>query len=93
LEQLGARPVCYGSEADYDALPVEQRPYFQPSSRVKRGADSSSSLSWSEEREWRLLGDLMLEQLPAGGLAVFVRTRREAEQLSRCAPCPVLWKE
>lgn len=93
MEQLGARPVCYGSEADYEALPANMRPYFQPASRVKRGAAPSPDLSWSEEREWRLLGDLALDHLPAGGLLVFVRTRREAEQLSRCVPCPVLWNE
>ncbi len=100
LEQLGARPVQYGCESDYDSMDQESKPYFQPQGRSKRGAgakvvggESEGVNDWSEEREWRLLGDLMLSSLPENSLRLFVRTRREAEQMSRFAPCPVLWKE
>ncbi|MBI2378198.1 MAG: hypothetical protein HYV07_29625 [Deltaproteobacteria bacterium] len=54
LEQLGARPVCYGDEAVWASLPDEERWRFQHVGRTER---------WTEEREWRFPRDLELSRL------------------------------
>jgi hypothetical protein len=87
LRELGIREVIYGDEHEYGQLAESDRPYFQP--RQRRAAASAGS--WSEEREWRVPGDVPLHALPADSILVFVRTQSEANQCSRYSPWPLLW--
>jgi hypothetical protein len=86
LQAIGAQEVIYGDESDYQRLDSRQRPYFQP--RRRKGMTQQV---WSEEREWRILGDVDLRLLPSNSVMVFVRTQIEAQQFARYCPWPVLW--
>lgn len=79
-----ARPVIYGRQSDFEQLPAEDRVYFQP---------LDSKYDWSQEREWRVLGDVDLKPLPTQAVTVFVRSRLEAFQLARVSRYPVVWTE
>ncbi len=100
LERLGARGVIYGTEQTYRELSDSDRLYFQPNGKrnqssheykVSAARYSLSGNDWTYELEWRLLGDLRLTQLPMDAVQVFVETRRQAFQVSRHVPWPVLW--
>lgn len=88
LWSQGAKPVVYGRESDFQELEQEQQPYFQPAYRRNPAADD-----WSNEREWRVLGDIRLNLLSPDSILAFVKTRDEAQQLARHSPWPVLWIE
>ncbi len=77
LETLGARPVIYGDDSLWHALPEPERPWFQQrfSGRGKRQID------WSEELEWRVAGDLRLGQFSREDLIVFCRSHDVARLL------------
>lgn len=87
LAALGARPVIYGSQADYESLAASEQPYFQPNA----SATKSREKDWSLEREWRLLGDLDLKQLDPSSLVIFTATQAEAAQLARHSRWPVMF--
>ncbi|MEO8269870.1 MAG: hypothetical protein ABI557_09120, partial [Aureliella sp.] len=89
LQQFGAREVIYGDDVDFGKLTESDKPYFQPMMR----RTNKSMESWAEEREWRVAGDVRLRELPDDSVMHFVRTRIEAQQLSRYAQWPVLWVE
>ncbi len=61
LEQLGARPVIYGDDQTYKQMSDVDRPFFQPARR--RSAHSSED-HWQAEKEWRVLSDIHLTELP-----------------------------
>ncbi len=79
-----ARPVIYAAQRDYDRMPTHDRVYFQP---------DDSKYDWSQEREWRVAGDVDLRSLPPEAALVFVRRRSEAIPLARQSPFPVVWIE
>jgi len=79
-----ARQVIYGRHSEFRQLSEEDRVYFQP---------VDSKYDWSQEREWRVLGDLDLRSLPVEAVTVFVRSRLEAVQLARESRFPVVWTE
>lgn len=83
----GAAEVIYGSEQDYKRLSDELQPLFQP---LRRTSGKQTGL-WSEEREWRVMGDVWLHSLPSHSILIFVRTQHEARQLSQHVSWPVLW--
>ena len=87
LQAVGGREVIYGDEADFSELHAAQQPFFQPHHSQRRGED----ISWAQEREWRVPGDVRLRMLPPDAVLLFVRWQWEAYQLSRHAPWPVLW--
>lgn len=68
----GFQPVRYGLPEDYDRLAHAQRPYFQ-----NRGGRSD----WRPEREWRLLGDLNLKDVPRDALCALARKEEEAAEI------------
>jgi hypothetical protein len=73
LRRLGAKPAVYGTSQLYQELSPEERYRFQ--------SQGSTGMSWKLEREWRLLGDLVLhEDMDA---FVFVPTASDAEELER----------
>jgi hypothetical protein len=73
-EKLGIRRVIYGDDDLYKELSEDERPYFQ-----SRG---TKNVDWSEENEWRKIGDLDLRQIPPDDIAVFVWRAAEAAELS-----------
>ena len=89
LKHLGAQAVVYGDEAAYTQLSDEDKPYFQPHGTK----NSRSNQDWTSEREWRLLGDLNLADLPLDSILVFVATKTEAQQVARRCQWPVVWKQ
>jgi hypothetical protein len=86
LQQRGARPVHYGDDALWASLPDDERPLFQKDRSVtSRGA----VVDWTVEREWRVVGDLALDQVPAESAFVFVAARDEAHWLAPSSPWPI----
>ena len=68
------RRVIYGDNEVYEKLSEENRPYFQ-----SRG---SEEVDWSEENEWRKLGDLTLDKIHRKDLALIVWSKAEASEIS-----------
>ena len=100
ISRCGGRQVLYGSEVDYKGLDESDRPFFQPArsqgaaKRSGQGANPPSKLAgvdWTEEREWRLMGNLRFRELDVSEYFFFVLTARESQQLARIAPAPVYW--
>jgi hypothetical protein len=71
----GLRPVIYGDDNLYSRLADSDRPFFQ-----NRGSEISD---WSPEAEWRCLGDLNLQSLPADGIKLITYTCQEAVSLQQ----------
>ncbi|MBI1311424.1 hypothetical protein GC176_08965 [bacterium] len=86
LETLGARPVIYGDDSLWKALPEPERPWFQQrfSGRGKRRID------WSEELEWRIAGDVRLADFSRDDLIVFCRERSEVATLESLTDRPIV---
>jgi hypothetical protein len=92
LRDRGARPVLYGTEACWESLPDQDRPFFQTlTSRTStsRAQRLRAELDWSREREWRTPGDLALDDLPANAAFLFVPTSRDVELLAPYSPWPI----
>ncbi len=71
LRELGIRPVVYAPEEDYRTLPPEERYLFQ----VHRPPRTD----WSNEKEWRLKGDLSLDLLSPRDLVLLVAKEQEKQ--------------
>jgi hypothetical protein len=88
LARRGARPVRYGSDADWQAASAADRPFFQliaTSAAAARGG----AIDWRVEAEWRHVGDIDLSDLPAGDGLVFAPNQAEAVRLSRISRWPI----
>ncbi len=86
LESLGARPVIYGDDYQYELLGDHDKPFFQNSGHGEN--------DWRVEKEWRLRGDLDLNLFGRDDGLVFVFTKQEADALQKSSPFPVLcWNE
>jgi hypothetical protein len=85
LCERGACPVVYGDESDWHAMNASQRPFFQ-----RRYAGRDHTIDWSEEQEWRHIGDLDLTALPADAGFVFVSCADEVQRISGLSLWPVL---
>ena len=83
LNSLGAKKVKYGEEQDWSNLSENDRPYFQ-----KRR--SASGIDWSEEKEWRLLGDLDLTEVGPDEAFVFVKNSNEIAAIQELSWWPVV---
>ncbi|NLF69031.1 MAG: hypothetical protein GX575_08240 [Candidatus Anammoximicrobium sp.] len=86
LQRRGARPVLYGDDPMWDELSAEAQPFFQK--RESRTA-SGKQIDWTVEREWRHVGDVDLNELPADAALLFVPAEAEARQLAAASPWPV----
>ena len=84
LEKLHARPVLYGTEADWQQLPDDQKPFFQ----LKKS--KSEKIDWRLECEWRLIGDLGLDQIRHDQALVFVPSYEDAEVVSCLSNWPIV---
>lgn len=87
LERRGARPVQYGDEMLWDAMPPSDRPFFQ---KRESHTVSGRMLDWTVEQEWRHIGDLKLDGIPAHAAMLFVPSQAEARQLAASSPWPVV---
>jgi hypothetical protein len=87
LERLGARPVIYGDAETYRRLSASERPFFQPARR----RSARQQYDWEEELEWRVPGDVRLEELPRHAICLFVAYAHQAQSLARHSPWPVIW--
>lgn len=74
LEDLGAETVIYGDNSIFATLPEERRHLFQ--------LDTAAGPDWKVEKEWRILGDLILHTVPRDKLTVFVADLDEARTVS-----------
>ena len=63
------------------------RPFFQ-----KQASHTASGkvLDWTVEQEWRHIGDLKLDGIPAHAAMLFVPSEAEARQLTASSPWPVV---
>ncbi len=81
LLRLGVERVVYGDESVYGAMSPEKKHLFQLF--IPSGKD------WSAEREWRLKGNLHLDDFGRGDVLVMVQTEAEAAILLREFDVPV----
>jgi hypothetical protein len=87
LAARGTRPVTYGEESLWDQLPAGDQPFFQL--RQSRSA-GGTVWDWTVEREWRHVGDVRLDTIPADTACLFVPTAEEARQLAQISRWPVV---
>lgn len=81
LKDVGAQRVIYGGSRVFAALPEHRCHLFQLN--APEGPD------WTAEKEWRILGDLYLDEVPNGKLTVFVKDLEEARIISERFGCRV----
>ena len=84
LQNLGAQPVIYGNESDWGQHVDQDRPFFQ----LRRS--KSDQIDWELEREWRILGDLKLDEIPFDQAIVFVPSESAAEIVARLSRWPIV---
>ncbi|HEX7344431.1 MAG TPA: hypothetical protein VF398_09210 [bacterium] len=77
LIELGARPVIYGTPADFERLEERDQPFFQM-------ADSRSGY-WRDEREWRIMGDVNLRSFAMMDGVIFLPSAHESGLLTECS--------
>jgi hypothetical protein len=86
LKSLGARPVIYGDDYQYDLLDDRDKPFFQNSGHGEN--------DWRVEKEWRYRGDLDLNLFSREDGLIFVFTKEEVDALQKSSPFPVLcWND
>lgn len=78
LKSIGARSVSYGEKREFDALTETEKLYFQYN--IEKEKFASRSTNWSNEGEWRLLGDLDFESIIQKAIFI-VPTKTEADNL------------
>ena len=81
LERQGVRKVIYGSDQTWDRLSISDRPLFQ---------SSGSSMDWTNEREWRLIGDLNLHRIKTNEAFLYVDCPNYAARLASLSNWPVV---
>jgi hypothetical protein len=84
LKSAGCREVIYGDESDWYELPNDDRPWFQ----IK--TSKNGKIDWTQEQEWRLVGDLDLTKIDSGDAFAFVKTRQDAMRLSEICRWPIV---
>lgn len=87
MESRGARAVSYASDAEWERLSEEDRPFFQLSKSV---TSSGNILDWTVEQEWRQTGDVDLESLGHDDAWLFCPSEEEAARLRNISPWPVV---
>lgn len=73
----GVKPVIYGDQIQRGELTPDDRYRFQARGRTH---------DWTQEREWRWLGDLDLNRFSPCDVRVFVPTAEQAETLAPLCP-------
>lgn len=83
LSAWDLRPVRYGSEESWRALPVADQPWYQKGTRD--GVTDTIA-----EAEWRVPGDVDLSRLSESDVVVFVDTQAAAARIQASSLWPVL---
>ena len=81
LESIGASPVRYANRDECDTADRAMQPWMVP---------SESAADWSQEREWRIAGNVDLRIFPAGSVFVFVPDMDSAEMIRPFSRWPVV---
>jgi len=82
LESSGARPVQYGDDETWQRLYESDRPFFQ---------NVGAGDGWTkDEREWRIVEHLKLNDLPQSAVIVFVDTKAAREIIQSQTVWPVI---
>lgn len=89
LVSQGARQVIYGDEQTWKDLDDGDRAFFQPARR-RRSRRREREETWTEECEWRVVGDVDFARCPTDQLWVFVPDRQTADFIERRSRWPVL---
>ena len=84
LQTSGCREVIYGDDTMWDSMKPEQRPWFQLAS------SADGKIDWTQEREWRLVGDLDLKKIGPDDAFAFVKTNDEAKALGEICHWPIV---
>lgn len=83
-DKFGASPVIYGDESKWNRLDDSARPYFQLQN------SASGQIDWRQEKEWRTLGDVDLNQIAADEAIVFVGREADADWVRQISVWPVV---
>ena len=86
LERFSARPVIYGDDPIWNSLSPKQQPFFQ----TAKSGRGRNSMDWTQEREWRILGDIDLRQFGSSDAFVFVGDPASASLLQAFSRWPVV---
>lgn len=84
LKRLGARPVFYGDDGQWEQLSEFDQAFFQLKT------SQSSNIDWTKEQEWRLIGDLILDNIPVDQAVVFVKSKSDAHTVSGLSRWPIV---
>lgn len=77
IERLGGRPAIYGDEQTWRQLSEDQKALFQKES----SGSGNRYVNWRSEREWRVAGNIDLEQIAAEDMILFVENAQEATEI------------
>jgi len=83
LSDYDLRPVCYGSEESWRALPLADQPWYQ------KGTQDGVTDTIAEV-EWRVPGDVDLSRISSSDAVVFVDNKDAAATIQAQSPWPVL---
>jgi hypothetical protein len=87
LEPRGARSVVYSDEDVWPHLSAQDRPFFQ---KKESKSPTGRVIDWTVEREWRHVGDVMLDDIPEDAALLFVPSEAEAGRLATISGWPVV---
>lgn len=73
LLRMGARQVIYGEQSDYRTMPDDRKSLFQ----IRK----TSGTDWTLEKEWRVVGDIVLDAFNPSDVVVVVANTQEAQLL------------
>ena len=81
LQLQGARPVRYGDDSTWLSMAESERPFFQ---------HQGNGQDWSQEKEWRWLGDFCLKDVPANAAIIFVASENDIPPISKISKWPIV---
>ena len=84
LQSAGCKEVIYGDDSDWETLGREDRPWFQLQ------ASKNGKIDWTQEQEWRLVGDLDLNKIGNEDAFAFVKTQTDANRLAEICRWPIV---
>lgn len=84
MVNLGAQPVIYGADAQWESLAADQRWRFQKATRSPGATDNLS------EREWRVDGDVDFSPIPESEVCCFVESHAAARVLGLHTSLPIV---
>lgn len=83
-QKFNASPVVYGGESEWNRLNESERPFFQ----LQRS--ETGQIDWRQEKEWRTLGDVDLNQIGTNEAIVFVGREADVDWVSQISVWPVV---